>query len=71
MLLFLEEDIERAVIIKHHAEMIYRKLLGEEVQKATGAVRIRADDLIDNLFWLYKALYSQKFNDVKGESNDN
>ena len=59
ILLQLEEDIERAAIIKHHAETIFRMFLGDKIENATDAIKVRAEDLIDDLFWLYKVLCSQ------------
>jgi len=66
----LEEDIERAAIIKHHAETIFRRFLKDKIENAADAVKIRSQDLIDVLFWLYRVLCSQNSKDTKGESHD-
>lgn len=70
ILLQLEEDIEKAAIIKHHAETIFRLFLGAKIENAVDAIKVRAEALIDDLFWLYKILCSQSFESQEGVNND-
>jgi len=62
----LEEDIERAAIIKHHAEAIYRKVLMKKTEDVANKVKIRAESLLDDLFG-FIGFYFQKVLKIKEE----